>query len=84
MPFLSKTKGAIVNTSSASGTTTFPLLLTAYGTVKGGLAHFTKYAAAHGFKHSGVRANAIAPGTTFFCFAKRIKNRVAKLRVKLS
>jgi len=62
MPFLSKTKGAIVNTSSASGTTTFPLLLTAYGTVKGGLAHFTKYAAAHGFKHSGVRANAIAPG----------------------
>ncbi|CAG5103922.1 Oidioi.mRNA.OKI2018_I69.chr1.g1002.t1.cds [Oikopleura dioica] len=62
MPFLSKTQGAVVNTSSASGTTTFPLLLTMYGTLKGGLAHFTKYTAAHGFRHSGVRANAIAPG----------------------
>jgi len=62
MPYLKETKGCIVNTSSASATTDFSLVLTVYATMKASLIRFTQMTAADGVKNTGVRCNAIAPG----------------------
>ena len=62
MPYLSETRGSVINTSSASAHGAVPLVLTAYGIGKAAVSRLTELAAADGVKNSGVRVNAIAPG----------------------
>jgi len=62
LPYLSVTRGNIVNTSSASANSALPLILTAYGMGKAAVSRLTEMAAADGVKNTGVRVNAIAPG----------------------
>lgn len=62
LPYLSVTRGNIVNTSSASANSAMPLILTAYGMGKAAVSRMTELAAADGVKNTGVRVNAIAPG----------------------
>lgn len=60
VPFLAKTKGAIVNVSSVTGLRAFPNIL-AYATSKAALDQLTRSAALE-LAPKGVRVNAVNPG----------------------
>ena len=65
LPHLAKTKGTVVNTSSASANSAYPLILIGYGMGKAAISRMTELAAADGVKNTGVRVNAIAPGMVY-------------------
>ena len=50
LPYLSVTRGNIINTSSASANSAMPLVLTAYGMGKAAVSRLTELAAADGVK----------------------------------
>ncbi|XP_059044952.1 3-oxoacyl-[acyl-carrier-protein] reductase FabG-like [Achroia grisella] len=60
-PYLTKTKGSIVNVSSVGGSLTPTSILQIYATSKAALNHFSRGAALELAK-SGVRVNVVSPG----------------------
>lgn len=73
VPHLARTKGNVVNISSAAGKYTGmpPQNLSAYGSSKAGLNHLTRLLAAE-LGPMGIRVNAVSPGTTRTEIAEKV------------